>query len=154
MSANYSSGISFESQGDPDLKVWGRIGTSANIPPAISTPVLTPNVRIANVDMPDNVRIKSQFYYNESSFSFIVVNDESFEFPVYWKLETNTAPGTTINALTYPTSGVEYIPCNGKTEINVTYWFSAPGNYVWRYVLTDASGNIIDSWSTTLVINP
>lgn len=146
-------------QNNADLKIWGRIGTSSQIPAPIHAPVLKPNVKIESVKLPTNAKVGKTigyfFYSYASDFSFTIANYESFTFPIYWHLETTANPGTSVDYLVYPTSGTQYVSANGgKFTINAKYWFPSPGKFQWTYVLADASGNTRDSWTGILLVSP
>jgi len=150
-SVNWGIGKHYDG-GDGDLRVWLRIG-SGQMPEAAQKPVLKPNVKIEGT-LPTDVKARTTFVYNASDFAFILTNNESFEFPIYWRLETNSNPGTEINYVIYPTQGQESVPANGTITVTNKYWFTTPGDYKWKYVAEYPKGNPVTSWEGTLRVNP
>lgn len=139
-------------QANADLKIWGRIGSN-QMPPELPTPILKPNVEIVG-KLPTNAKVRTTYNYNESDFAFTLRNNESFPFPIYWRIETNSKPGTEINYLTYPTEGQISILAKGTIPQNAKYWFDTPGIYNWKYIAEYPKDNPIASWSGTLNISP
>ena len=150
-SSNWGIGR-YDEQGEGDLKVWLRIG-SGQMPEPVQEPVLKSNVKIEG-KLPTSVKARTAFFYNASDFTFTLTNNESFEFPIYWHLESPSNPGTEINYVIYPTEGRESVP--GKSAVTVTakYWFTTPGDYKWKYVAEYPKGNPIASWTGTLNVLP
>ena len=100
--SDFGVGERYDDQGG-NLAVWFRIG-SEQMPEPVEKPVLKPNVKIEG-ELPTNVKARTAFVYNASDFAFTLTNNESFEFPIYWRLETTSDPGTEINYVIYPTEG-------------------------------------------------
>lgn len=153
LSSNWGVGRHDE-QGEGDLRVWLRIG-SGQMPEPAQQPVLKPNVKIEDVKLPPDARIRTQWDYRSSDFSFILANYESFELPIYWRLESlPNSPRTEINFIIYPTDGTVSVPDNGKVPVNAKYWFTAPGDYRWKYIVECPKGNPVASWEGTLNVIP
>lgn len=151
-SENWGLGRHYDEQGDGDLRVWLRIG-SDQMPEPAQQPVLKPNVKIEG-KLPTSVKARTAFVYNASDFAFTLRNNESFEFPIYWHLESPSNPGTEINYVIYPTEGKESVPGDGAITVTAKYWFTTPGNYQWKYVAEYPKGNPVASWEGTLRVNP
>lgn len=152
-SSNWGVGSHTE-KGEGDLRVWLRIW-SDEVPEPAQQPVLKPNVQIEAVKLPNDARIRTQWDYRSSDFSFILANYESFELPIYWRLESSPkSPGTEINFLIYPTYGTVPVPGNGKVPVNAKYWFTTPGDYQWKYIIECPKGNPVTSWTGTLTVSP
>ncbi len=143
-------------QGNVDLKIWGRIGSN-QMPPELSKPILKPNVKIEDVKLPTGVRVRQpseQWFFNTWKFEFIIANYESFEFPVYWHLESSTSPETKDVNNVHPTEGKASIRGNDKVPIETWYWFKTPGDYQWKYIVECPKGNQVASWEGTLKVSP
>lgn len=148
---DFGAGERYDDQGG-NLAVWFRIG-SEQMPEPVEKPVLKPNVKIEG-ELPTDVKARTTFGYNASDFAFTLTNNESFEFPIYWRLETTANPGTEINYVIYPTEGRESVPANGTITVTNKYWFTTPGDYKWKYVAEYPKGNPVASWEGTLRVNP
>ncbi len=135
-----------------NMTVWGRIGTGNNMPQAIPMPVITPDVEIAG-QMPANARTREYLYYNYSDFSFTLRNNEAFSFPIYWRIETDSNPGTTINYIITPTQGSFTLLGGGLATETGRFWFDNPGDFYWRYVAEYPKGTPIASWEGTLHVS-
>lgn len=141
-----------DGEGEGDLRVWLRIG-SGEMPEPVQQPVLKPNVKIEDIKLPTDARIRIQWDYRSSDFSFTLTNYESFELPIYWCLESSpNSPGTEINFIIYPTYGKVSVPANGKVPVNAKYWFTTPGDYQWKYIIECPKGNQVVSWVGTLEV--
>jgi hypothetical protein len=151
-SSNWGIGERYDDKGDGDLRVWLRIG-SGQMPEAAQQPVIKPNVKIEG-KLPTGVKARAAFVYNASDFAFTLTNNESFEFPIYWRLETTSNPGTEINYVISPTEGQESVPANGAITVTNKYWFTIPGDYKWKYVAEYPKGNPVASWEGTLKVSP
>ncbi|RLC63888.1 MAG: hypothetical protein DRI01_04405 [Chloroflexi bacterium] len=136
---------------DGNLKVWLRVGSNQAMPDPVPRPVLKPNVEIVG-KLPTDVRARTEWVYNEKPFTFTVTNHESFEFPIYWHLETDSNPGNEINWWIYPTEGELSISGGGSKTITYPYWFWTPGTYMWKYVAEYPKGNPVASWDGTLTV--
>lgn len=144
----------YEAEGKGDLRLWFRIWSNRE-PAPISKPRFIPEVRIQEVKLPENARIRTDWDYRSSDFSFTLANNESFELPIYWRLETSPySPGTKINFIVYPTDGTVSVPGNGKVTVPAKYWFTTPGDYQWKYIIECPRGNVVTSWTGTLTVNP
>jgi len=150
-SSDWGIGGNYEGD-DGNLKVWLRIGDS-QMPDPVQQPVFKPNVKIDG-KLPTSVQARSAFVYNASDFTFTLTNNESFEFPIHWRLETTSNPGTKINYRIYPTEGKESVPANSTITVPAKYWFTTPGDYKWKYVAEYPKGNPVASWEGTLRVNP
>ena len=150
--SNWGAGECYNERGDGNLRVWLRIGAD-QMPEPVQQPALKPDVRI-KFSLPTGVRTRTQWEYYASDFTFALRNNESFEFPVYWRLESNSSPGTEINYYVYPTEGKVSVPANGTTTVPLKYWFTTPGNYQWKYVVECPKGNLVDSLEEMLTISP
>lgn len=138
---------------DGNLTAWLRVGSSQEMPDPVSRPVLKPNVEIVG-ELPAQVRTRGTYVYNPASFTFTLTNRESFQFPIYWRLETDSNPGTTINYITYPTEGTLNVPGYSSLTRTYPYWFWTPGEYTWRYVAEYPRGNPVASWEARLTVAP
>lgn len=138
---------------DGNLKAWLRVGSAQEMPDPVSRPVLRPNVEVVG-ELPAQVRTRTTFYYNSARFTFTLTNHESFRFPIYWRLETDSDPGTTINYIIYPTEGTLNVPGHSSLTRTYPYWFRTPGEYKWRYVAEYPRGNPVASWEGTLTVAP
>jgi hypothetical protein len=138
---------------DGNLKVWLRVGSNGTMPDLVPRPVLKPNVEILG-ELPTSVRARTQWVYNQKYFAFTLTNHESFEFPIYWHLETDSNPGTEINYVVSPTDGELSIVGGRSTTVTYPYWFTTPGNYTWKYVAEYPKGNPVASWEGTLTVTP
>lgn len=151
-SSNWGMGRHDE-QGEGDLRVWLRIG-SGQMPEPAQQPILKPNVKIEDVKLPTDARIRTSLDYRSSAFSFTLANYESFELPIYWRLESSpNRPGTEINFIIYPTDGKVTVLGKGKVAVNARYWFTTPGDYLWKYIAECPKGNQVDSWVGTLRVS-
>ena len=150
-SSDFGVGERYDEQGG-NLAVWFRIGAE-QMPEPVEKPVLKPNVKVEG-ELPTDVKARTAFGYNSSDFAFTLTNNESFEFPIYWRLETTSNPGTEINYVIYPTEGQESVPANGTIMVTNKYWFTTPGDYKWKYVAEYPKGNPVTSWEGTLRVNP
>lgn len=144
-----------DEQGEGDLRVWLRIW-SDEMPASAQQPVLKPNVRIEGVKLPTGVKVRQpseQFFFNTWHFEFTIANYESFEFPVYWHLESSSSPETEGVYQVHPTDGKVNIHSNGKVTIEAWYWFKTLGDYIWKYVLEYPKGSSIHSWEGILKVS-
>jgi hypothetical protein len=151
-SSGWGIGQRYDGKGEGDLRVWLRIG-SDQMPEAAQSPILKPNVKIEG-ELPTNARVRATFDYHASDFSFTITNYESFEFPIYWRLETSSNPDTEINFYIYPIEGKQTVPGNGTTTVTAKYWFTTPGSYTWRYIAEYPKGNTIALWEVILQVSP
>jgi hypothetical protein len=140
---------------DGNLEVWLRVGSNQTMPDPVSRPVLKPNVEIVG-KLPIGVRATAEgsCSYNEYYFVFILTNHESFEFPIYWHLETDSNLETEINYVISPTSGSVSIPGGCNKTMTYPYWFTKRGTYKWKYVAEYPKGNPVASWEGTLTVKP
>jgi len=151
-SSNWGVG-SHNEKGEGDLRVWLRIAAE-EMPAPAQQPVLKPNVKIEDVRLPSDARIRTWLDYRSSDFTLTVANYESFELPIYWRLESSPySPGTEINFIIYPTEGTQRVPANGKVDINAKYWFTTPGDYRWKYIVECPKGTEVDSWVGILMVS-
>jgi len=151
-SSDWGVGQHYGEKGDGNLVVWLRIGAD-QIPEPVQQPVLKPNVKI-EFTPPTGVRTRTQWEYRASDFTFTLRNNEPFEFPIYWHLETSSNPGTEINFLIYPTEGKQRVPGNGTSTVTAKYWFTKAGNYEWKYVAEYPKGNPVAFWTGILNVIP
>jgi hypothetical protein len=125
------------------------------MPEPAQHPVLKPNVKIEDVKLPSNPRVRTSFEYRASAFSFTLANYEVFAVPLHWRLESIPFPlGTTINYVVYPTEGKVTVAGNAKMPINAWYWFTTPGTYTFKYIVECPKGNVADSWESKLAVSP
>jgi hypothetical protein len=147
---DFGVGERYDEQGG-NLAVWFRIGAE-QMPEPVEKPVLKPNVKIEG-ELPTNVRVRTPYEYRASDFVLTLTNNESFEFPIYWRLETTSNPGTEINYVISPTEGQDSVPANGAITVTNKYWFTTPGDYKWKYIAECPKGNQVDSWVGTLRVS-
>jgi uncharacterized repeat protein (TIGR02543 family) len=136
---------------DGNLKLWLRVGSNQTMPDPVPRPVLKPNIEITG-KLPTDVRTRFGICYNQKNFAFTLTNHESFEFRIYWHLETDSNPGTEINGVPSPTSSSLSISSGGSTPVTYPYWFTTPGTYKWKYVAEYPQGNPVASWEGILTV--
>jgi hypothetical protein len=140
------------SSDDDNLEVWLRIGSNQTMPDPVPRPVLKPNVEIVG-ELPTGVRVKTGWVYNCYSFGFTVTNHESFGFPLYWRLESDSNPNE-CDFYIYRTSGEVSVPGGGSVTETYSYRFDIPGNYTWKYIAEYPEGTLVASWEGTLTVSP
>ena len=151
-SRGFGVGENYESD-DGNLKVWLRVGSCETMPEPVPRPVLEPNVEIVG-KLPTDVKARTQVYYHQESFTFTLTNHESFAFPIYWRLETDSNPGTKINFIICLTEDWVTVQGGSSTTVTYRYWFTTPGEYEWKYVAEYPKGTPIASWQGTLTVAP
>jgi len=151
--SNWGIGEPYDQKSDTgNLEVWFRIG-SEQLPEPIQNPTLKPNV-IIDYQPPTGVRTSGLWVLYTSTFTFTLRNNESFEFPIYWRLDTTSNPMNVINFVTYPTEGEQDVPGNDSVSITAKYLFYTSGNYQWTYIAEYPKGTPITSWAGTLTVSP
>lgn len=155
-SENFGVGENYESD-DGNLKVWLRVGADETMPDPVARPVLEPNVEIVG-RLPSGVKVRQPsetLSFNVWAFEFTIENHESFGFPIYWRLETDSDPRTDCGWYGVSrTEGELSVSGGGSITQAYRYWFETPGNYTWRYVAEYPSGNPVASWQGTLTVAP
>jgi hypothetical protein len=139
---------------DGNLKVWLRVGSDKTMPDPVSRPILSPDVEIVG-KLPTSIRAATGVVHSCYCFTFNVTNHESFEFPIYWRLETDSNPETECNYIIYLPEGKLSIPSGRSTTAPCQYyWFYTPGTYKWKYVAECPEGNPAASWEGALTVSP
>ncbi len=149
-----------DEQGEGDLRVWLRIG-AGQMPQPVQKPMLKPNVQIEDVKLPTDVRVRQSieiFAIKPWGFAFTIANYESFELPVYWRLESSPMPENEFkyfaSSTIYPIQGTARVTDNGKKVVEASYWFKTPGDYQWKYIVECPKGNLVASWTGVLSVRP
>jgi hypothetical protein len=142
----YANSLFGNDTSNADLKVWGRIGTPAQMPVSITQPMLIPNVKIESITLPTNAKVNSLFgNLLPSTTTVKVVNNESVNLTITWQANSSVTGNFD--------GGTVTVPKNSFVVITKSYYYYSAGPATITYAISH-NGTQLDSESATMTVVP
>jgi len=134
----------YSAEGIEDLRVWFTIWSDTE-PASISMPSLLPDVRIQDVDIPNQVEKSSAWFPLYYKHTLTIVNNEPIDIKIDWHAHSTDTGDFD--------EGSENIPAGSRKSITRSYFYETAGQINLTYTLS-YKDSVIDSWSGTVNVIP
>lgn len=134
----------YSAEGIEDLRVWFTIWSDTE-PASISMPSLLPDVRIQDVDIPNQVEKSSAWFPLYYKHMLTIVNNEPIDIKINWHAHSTDTGDFD--------EGSENIPAGSRKSITRSYFYETAGQIKLTYTIS-YKDSVIDSWSGTVNVIP
>lgn len=134
----------YSAEGIEDLRVWFTIWSDTE-PASISMPSLLPDVRIQDVDIPNQVEKSSAWFPLYYKHTLTIVNNEPIDIKINWHAHSTDTGDFD--------EGSENIPAGSRKSIIRSYFYETAGQIKLTYTIS-YKDSVIDSWSGTINVIP
>lgn len=136
----------YEAEGTGDLRLWFRIWSDEE-PAPISKPLFIPEVRIENVELPNDARPEYPCIVpTKYPITLSLVNNEEFDVHIKWEAESSMTDNFD--------HGEATVPKNGRLDISKPYCWEAGERTITYAIYYYWNNAKLDTWSGTLNVAP